>query len=106
MWKNNEEILKKAEEHVELHDSQRLPRLKVKYDNGHLTEVRYNKNKGGYDRDKSIIGVAAQLQNLGATNAVCIKHNDYLNQAKIVSNHSCKEIWHAFESLITSSIHW
>lgn len=105
MRKNNEEIFKKAEEYVELHDPQRLPRLKVKYDNGYLTEVRDNRNKGEYDRDKSIIGVAAQLQNSGATNAVCIKHSDYLNRAKIVSNHSCEEIWHAFESLIASSIH-
>lgn len=101
MQKDNEEIFMKAEEYVKLHDPQRLPRLKVKYDNGHLTEVRDNKNKGEYDRDKSIIGVAAQLQNSGATNAVCIKHSDYLNRDKIVSDHSCMEIWHAFRALIT-----
>ncbi|WP_196016494.1 DUF3226 domain-containing protein [Alistipes senegalensis] len=100
MQKNNEVIFKKAEEYVTLHDPQRLPRLKVKWSNEGLMEVRDNSDKGEYHRDKSVIGVAAQLQNSGATNAVCIKHSDYLNRAKIVSNPSCIEIWHAFKALI------
>ena len=63
-------------------------------------EVRDNSDKGEYHRDKSVIGVAAQLQNSGATNAVCIKHSDYLNRDKIVSDPSCMKIWHAFKALI------
>lgn len=102
MRQNNEDIFQHAERYMELHDSTRLPRLKVREVNGQLTEVRDNKDKGKYDRDKSVIGVAAQLQNSGSTNAVCIKHSDYLNRDKIISNPSCLEIWQAFESLIVS----
>lgn len=105
MRQNNEDIFQKAEDYVRLHDPERLPRLKVRWNNGQLTEVRDKKDKGEYHQDKSVIGVAAQLQNSGATNAVCIKHSDYLNRSKIVSSPSCQEIWHAFEALIIPSTH-
>ena len=99
---DNEDIFRQAENYIELHDSTRLPRLKVRELNGQLTEVRDNKDKGMYDRDKSVIGVAAQLQNSGSTNAGFIKHSDYLNRNKIISDSSCLEIWQVFESLIVS----
>lgn len=105
MRQNNEDIFQKAEDYVRLHDPERLPRLKVRWNNGQLTEVRDKKDKGEYHQDKSVIGVAAQLQNSGATNAVCIKHSDYLNRSKIVSSPSCQEIWHAFEALIIPPTH-
>lgn len=100
MQRDNEEIFLQAENYVELHDPQRLPRLKVRMVDGLLTEKRDAKDKGKYHREKSVIGVAAQLQNSGATNAVCIKHSDYLNRTKIVSDPSCQEIWRTFEALI------
>ena len=100
MRQDNEEIFRHAEDYVRLHDPERLPRLKIRLENGQLTEKRDKKEKGEYHRDKSIIGVAAQLQNSGSTNAVCIKHSDYLNRNKIVSDPSCQEIWRTFEALI------
>ncbi len=105
MRQGNEDIFQKAEDYVRLYDPQRLPRLKVRWDNGRLTEMRDQTDKGDYHQDKSVIGIAAQLQNSGATNAVCIKHSDYLNRNKIVSNPSCQEIWCAFEALIIPPIY-
>ena len=102
MRRDNEEIFRQAESYIRLHDSTRLPRLKIREVNGLLTEVRDKKDKGVYYRDKSVIGIAAQLQNSGAANTVCIKHSDYLNRNKIISDPSCREIWRAFESLIVS----
>ena len=102
MQRDNEEIFQQAADYVKLHDPERLPRLKVKIVDGHLTEERDQKDKGIFHRDKSIIGVAAQLQNSGSTNAVCIKHSDYLNQNKIISDPSCHEIWLTFKALIAS----
>lgn len=101
MRQGDEEIFHRAESYVELHDPKRLPRLKVvEMGNGQLTEVRDEKKKGKYHRDKSVIGIAAQLQNSGSTNTVCIKHSDYLTRNKIVSDPSCRKIWHTFEALI------
>lgn len=100
MRQDNEEIFRQAEDYVRLHDPERLPRLKVRMEEGQLTEKRDKKEKGMFHRDKSVIGVAAQLQNSGATNAVCIKYSDYLTRDKIVSDPSCQEIWHTFEALI------
>lgn len=102
MRQGNEEIFRQAENYVTLHDPARLPRLKVKTVNGLFTETRDQKDKGLYHKDKSIIGVAAQLQNSGSTNSVCIKHSDYLNRNKIVSDPSCQEIWRAFEAMMIS----
>ncbi|MFY8187877.1 MAG: DUF3226 domain-containing protein [Flavobacterium sp.] len=45
-----------------------------------------------YDKDKSIIGIVGQLQISGASNTVCIKKSDYLNEEKIKENYKCKEI--------------
>ena len=73
MRQGDEEIFHRAESYVELHDPKRLPRLKVvEMGNGQLTEVRDEKKKGKYHRDKSVIGIAAQLQNSGSTNTVCL----------------------------------
>ncbi|MDE6489911.1 MAG: hypothetical protein K2L49_01990 [Muribaculaceae bacterium] len=98
--RDNEEIFTQAERYVDLHDPERLPRLKIKVVDGQLTEIRDKGDKGKYCWDKSVIGVAAQLQNSGSTNTVCIKHSDYLNRDKIVNDLSCQKIWRTFRSMI------
>ena len=60
MRQGDEEIFHRAESYVELHDPKRLPRLKVvEMGNGQLTEVRDEKKKGKYHRNKSVIGIAS-----------------------------------------------
>jgi len=45
-----------------------------------------------YDNDKSIIGLVGQLQISGASNTVCIKRSDYLNDENITADQKCIEI--------------
>lgn len=94
----NEDIFNTAEEYIEkFHDPTRLPRLKIEKDaEGVLVEIRNNSKKNKYEKDKSIIGIASQLQNSGSTNTVCIKYSDYLTKKKITENDSCKEILRVF----------
>ena len=81
--------------------SEETARLKVvEMGNGQLTEVRDEKKKGKYQSGQIGYRIAAQLQNSGSTNTVCIKHSDYLTRNKIVSDPSCRKIWHTFEALI------
>lgn len=57
----------------------------------HFDKIRVPKKEKYYE-DKSIIGVAGQLQLSGSSNTVCIKKSDYLNDTKIKSDAKCIEI--------------
>lgn len=59
-----------------------------------------NRKAQKYDKDKSIIGIVGQLQISGASNTVCIKKSDYLNNEKINSDNKCIEIAAYINSLI------
>ena len=73
MKKDNESIFDNADEYLAKH-----------FDNERKAQK--------YDNDKSIIGIVGQLQISGASNTVCIKKSDYLNEEKIKANDKCKEI--------------
>lgn len=48
--------------------------------------------KGDYDEQKSLIGIAGQLQKSGSTNTVIIGQTDYLTNEKILADSKCNEI--------------
>lgn len=65
----------------------------------HFDNNRVPKKEKFYE-DKSLIGVAGQLQLSGSSNTVCIKKSDYLNDVKIKANSKCVEIVDYVNSLI------
>lgn len=82
MQKNNEEIFENAQ----------------KYLSDNFDETRVKKNN--YDKSKSMIGVAGQLQKSGSSNVVCIGQTDYLTDEKIHSDIKCQEIIAFFEDFL------
>ncbi|SHE78662.1 DUF3226 domain-containing protein [Chryseobacterium sp. OV279] len=80
MKKDNEDIFENANSYLKDH-----------YNDGRKVQK--------YDNDKSIIGVVGQLQISGASNTVCIKKSDYLNDVKIKADIKCIEIVDYINSL-------
>ncbi len=58
--------------------------------------------KDKFYEEKSIIGIAGQLQKSGSSNVVCISQTDYLNDEKIYSNDKCVEIIAFFNSFLAT----
>lgn len=64
----------------------------------------YDMNRGkksDYDKDKSTIGIACQLQKSGSSNVVCIGQTDYITDEKILLNIKCLEIISYIEDFIS-----
>lgn len=66
------------------------------------THFDQNRLKDKFYEEKSIIGIAGQLQKSGSSNVVCISQADYLNDEKIYSNEKCVEIIAFFKSFLTT----
>lgn len=103
MKEDNEVIFEDAYKYLEDHRSEkRMKRLKLKFDSEKPNEERENKKKKYYP-EKSLIGVAGQLQNSGASDTVTIRHSDYLTLAKILKNKQCCEISSFFKKITAKS---
>ncbi len=81
MVDGNEAIFKGAKQYLDTH-----------FDKSRLKDKFYE--------EKSIIGIAGQLQKSGSSNVVCISQTDYLNDDKIRSNKKCVEIIAFFNSFL------
>lgn len=78
--------------------NEKIFEMAEKYYNSLLDEKRGKKKNR--DIKKSIIGIAGQLQNSGATNTVTIRHSDYISDDKIRANNKCQAIIKFFRNFI------
>ena len=100
MRKENETIFEAAVNFLDEHfDEARCAPLKFKPEDGNVIERR--SGKGGFDRLKSTLGVAAQLQLSGKSNTACINDADYLNLSKLTSDRECQGICEFFQRIVT-----
>jgi len=53
-----------------------------------------------FNKEKSIIGIAGQLQKSGGSNVVCIAQTDYLRDDKILADEQCIEIANFFKQFL------
>ncbi len=92
MEKDNETIFKEADKFLQLKDESRLKKLRLKQTpDGSMEEYRSNK-KMKFEKSKSKICIAGQLQNSGKSNTVIIKDCDFINLPKLRECSSCNEI--------------
>jgi len=96
MEKENNDIFDKAREFLSIHESTQLFKGKLKYDNEGIVKV----NGQDYYNKKSLIGTAGQLQFSGTSNTVCISKADYLNDDKIKSNETCKDVYNFIQKVL------
>ncbi len=92
---NNDGIFSSAESFLDAnHDISRTFPLKLSKDAaGTIIETRSVKNKDtDFDRIKSVIGIAGQLQRSGKPNTAYISDTDYLTLTKINENEKCRAI--------------
>jgi hypothetical protein len=90
MQDGNEDIFLAAETFLTTNTTCTLFKDKLKYDETETFLKKVNKQK--YSHRKSIIGTIGQLQKSGKSNTVCISDADYLNNDKILNNHTCIDI--------------
>ena len=91
MIAGNEDIFDDAKQYYEKHFSgDRLMRKKIQCSNQIPTVVN-DKVQTTY-QNKSVITIAGQLQNSGASQNVTIDYSDYLTLEKIQNSHIAKEI--------------
>lgn len=91
----NEDIFDAATNYIDTyHEEARLFPLKIRHQNGDIVESRSKRqgDKFKFYREKSIIGVAGQLQRSGGSNVVIIRDSDYITLEKINGNRKCVEI--------------
>jgi len=91
MRQGNDDIFDAAEKFLDIHETTTLFNGKIKYDETGAVKMKVNREK--YAHKKSLVGTVGQLQVSGKSNTVCISDADYLNDEKIRSNTSCKDIY-------------
>jgi len=95
----NETIFDNAKNYIDDNrNKERHQKLKIHIMEGVIGEKRDSKRMK-FDLKKSIIGIAGQLQNSGASNIPVIRDCDYLTLDKIKSNKQCQNIIKFFEDL-------
>lgn len=100
MEKGNETIFKGADKFLELQDKDRLKKLRLKRNTeGSIEEFRSNERMK-FDKSKSRICIAGQLQNSGKSNVAIIKDCDYINLEKIRGCSKCREIMRFIDTVI------
>lgn len=103
MQTGNERIFKNTELYLsDNYDPERIFPLKLSVDqSGKILEKRSTKNADtDFDKKKSLIGIAGQLQRSGKPNTAYISDTDFLSLSKITSNAKCQEIALFFDKFI------
>lgn len=90
MQEDNEDIFEAAETFLSTNTTCTLFKDKLEYDD--TGKILKKVNTVRYSHRKSLIGTVGQLQKSGMSNSVCISQTDFLSNAKILDNYTCKEI--------------
>lgn len=98
MQKDNQEIFEAAETFLEINKTCQLFKDKLKYDAGGTVLKKVNGIT--YSHRKSLIGTAGQLQKSGMANTVHISQTDYLNNEKILGDHTCQSIFSFIKQIL------
>ncbi len=103
MRSENEVMFDEATLFIDNHfNDERLFPLKITLTDGNIVENRSTRrgDRFNFDKGKSLIGIAGQIQNSGSSNVVCIQKSDLLTHEKISNSRKCQEIIIFLDSFI------